>query len=127
MEHTVDITAAGTFAMMDITAFRLTSMNTVAIMLTKKLSRGPRVSILPHRKSLAGATYAITKYTTPSPKISLTSMLRPLGRASFHAVRHRTRKSKTMVYMNDTAKRTLSVDVITQPWPSIQDAERRTP
>lgn len=35
--RTVEMTAAGTFAMTDMTAFRLRNMNTVAVMLTRKL------------------------------------------------------------------------------------------
>jgi hypothetical protein len=71
--------------------------------------------------------YAMRKYINPSPNISLISLDWPLaGNASFHAVKQRTIKSKTMEYMKLMARIRLSVYVMTQvSW--IQVALRRIP
>lgn len=92
----VDAIAAGTLKIMDITAFKLRSMNIVAMRLATKLKRGQRIRS-ERVLNQSTLTHATMKKIKPSPKIIFTSLLRPLlGKRSLYPVRHKTRKSKTI-------------------------------
>lgn len=106
--------AAGTLAIIDITAFKFISMKiyksliiraktrsgqpTVASMLDMNLFKVYIMSVSTLSSNISAYTHAIMKKINPSPKISVTSLERLLdGNASFQPVRQRTTKSNAMV------------------------------
>lgn len=120
---TVDAIAAGTFAMMDMTALRLSIMKIYRttndrISLNNAREAGRMIRHVPSPANLPGTyayrpispsaatppprqtdTHAMMKKMRPSPKISCTMRLwssRRTGNASFHAVSTSTMKSNAI-------------------------------